>query len=219
MNVFLDFDGPILDVSSRYYEAYNRCLKELGYRDVLAPYVYWQHKRDRVANEEILRATGAEKCVAEFSTRWKALIEAEDLLRLDQVWPDVREFLSGALPRHRACLVTLRTYPERTRLQVKWLGIQDWFESILSSPATPGAERWRKKVEMVESLASDWTEPEGSIFVGDTDTDILAGKYMDMYTIGVTFGIRAREHIASCAPNALVDTPQALVKHLGEMLQ
>ena len=46
MQVFFDFDGPILDCSVKYHNLYSELMKDEGL-DVLSLEEYWEKKRDR----------------------------------------------------------------------------------------------------------------------------------------------------------------------------
>ena len=79
MKIILDLDGTILDCSTRMYRLFRR----------LAPGVdvdqdsYWAEKRKPRSNEDLLRSAGAsEQEIAEFTSGWMSLIEADEFLRL-----------------------------------------------------------------------------------------------------------------------------------------
>ena len=64
--IFFDLDGPILDVSAKYYRVYHDLLDEFGFPS-LPRDQYWEAKRNKVSDESILRKTGAEEFVAQLS--------------------------------------------------------------------------------------------------------------------------------------------------------
>src|SRR5690349_18472060 len=68
MTIFCDFDGPIVDVSDRYYSTYQLALTDtqLCYQtagvtlpiQILSKDQFWQMKQDRIADVEIAMRSG-----------------------------------------------------------------------------------------------------------------------------------------------------------------
>ena len=130
MILFFDLDGPILDVSEKYYQAYANSLKKLG-GDVIDKNTYWHLKRSKVADYDILLLTSSESHLEEFLKSRNLLIEDIRYLKFDIVWKDLKETYGKLCGKFPAILVTLRTHPDRTCDQLKNLGIYQWFKSVL----------------------------------------------------------------------------------------
>lgn len=62
--IFTDFDGPIMDISERYYQVYLYCLQKIRYSDQLVKTLskpeFWELKRSQVPEKEIARLSGFE---------------------------------------------------------------------------------------------------------------------------------------------------------------
>ena len=58
----------------------------------------------------------------------------------------------------------------------------------------------------------DGTIPENSIFVGDTETDILTGKEIKSKTIAVLNGMRNLERLKYLEPDFIIPTIHELLK-------
>lgn len=56
--------------------------------------------------------------------------------------------------------------------------------------------------------------PGECLYVGDTWTDMKAGKAAGMYTIGVLWGFRGREELLENGADALVETPAEILYHI-----
>ncbi len=52
------------------------------------------------------------------------------------------------------------------------------------------------------------------VYVGDSNVDMQTGANAKVRTIGVTWGFRSRDELASCSPSAIVDTPETLSKEI-----
>ena len=61
--IFLDLDGPVLDVSGRYHRIHRETVEALGGRPLPSP-EYWEAKRNRVPESEILARTGLSPAAA-----------------------------------------------------------------------------------------------------------------------------------------------------------
>ncbi len=84
---------------------------------------------------------------------------------------------------------------------VKILGQRD------GSPIKPSPEI----VGEIMSAAPDVTKRE-IVYVGDSNVDMLTGANAGVFTVGVTWGFRSREELASCNPSKIVDSPEELAE-------
>jgi phosphoglycolate phosphatase len=216
--LFFDLDGPILDVSEKYYRAYADSLNELG-KKALEKAQYWSLKRKQISDYEILSLSSCGELLSDFRAKRDQLIEDKKLLKLDRVWPELRGTYETLFTQLLVVLVTLRTYAKRTIWQLEMLGIRPWFDFILSHSAEHSSiQRWKVKVDMINQLnLFNKVEPRNCVFVGDTETDILAGKHLGMQTVAVSFGIRTKESLLSHNPDLLFDSQAALSTYLTEV--
>ena len=58
----------------------------------------------------------------------------------------------------------------------------------------------------------DGIQKDEVIYIGDSDVDMLTGRNAGVRTVGVTWGFRSREELASCNPWRLADTPEELYR-------
>src|SRR6478672_7332797 len=121
LTVFCDFDGPIIDVSERYYSTY-----QLGLADTQASYQaqgvtlpirlltkeqFWQMKQDRVPDVEIAMRSGLvqQEQIDVFLQRVGQIVNQPTLLQKDQLQPGVQWALTRLHSQGiRLVLVTLR---------------------------------------------------------------------------------------------------------------
>lgn len=206
MILFFDLDGPILDVSEKYYRAYVDSMQNLGCT-FLAKNDYWNLKRSKVPDAEILKKTSVEGLVEKYQRLRNDRIETDPYLALDNVWKDLYKTYDILFRMHSAVLVTLRTYPEKLQEELRNLDIERWFTRVLVCRGRYLSKWQMKAAAILESKMLDSENVRDCIFVGDTETDILAGKELGMTTIGVTFGIRTRDIIEQAGPDMIFDYP------------
>jgi len=204
--IFIDLDGPILNVFCRYYKAYRDALKMLGFTPV-SKELYWSLKRAKTPDIDILRLSFAEKHAEKYIKIRNSLIEKKKFLEYDNVWPELKEVYSVLFVKIPAVLVTLRTHAKRTHWQLKHLGIHSWFQHIYTRPDyLVSQDRWELKTEIIKkSGILKNLNINDCFFVGDTETDILAGKRLGMKTLAIAFGIRDRNILLKTKPDILFE--------------
>lgn len=199
MHFFFDFDGPILDVSDKFYQTYYDILTTNGF-STLDKFHYWELKRNRTPEKDIQLLTGA--AIQNFGELRRSVIETDRYQQLDKLQPAVREVLDAAKSRGKIYLVTLRHSHENVLKQLNRFGILSFFDEVLSSgeDITP---KWLIKHQLLMNYFKGEI-PEKSIFVGDTETDILAGKEIKSKTIAVLNGMRNLEKLKQLEPDFIV---------------
>jgi phosphoglycolate phosphatase-like HAD superfamily hydrolase len=220
----LDLDGPVLDVSDRYYELYCDLVSELADRkiksgsSVLSKSDYWNLKRNRTREKEILRASGMTDI--EFVDRYERLrqerIESKEYLRLDTPWAGVADALRPLRRKFVLIAASLRSFSNLLLEQLETLDLLDVFDDVVSGRVSDGTlNRGEAKARLISerydaAATCGW-------FVGDTETDILAGKVLNWQTAGVSFGIRDENILMAAKPDVLLRTPDEMVDWLTHL--
>jgi phosphoglycolate phosphatase len=205
---FFDLDGPILDVSEKYYKTYSDILSQCGYEPI-DKFLYWELKRNKTPEMEILRLSGAIG-VTDYKSRRKNIIETDKYLSCDLVQKGAIESLQMARDHGLVVLVTLRSSKEQLLKQLKSLNLIDFFDNILVSGAETDP-RWKIKYDLIVNQFGNLNTE--NLFIGDTETDILAGKNLGCYkTIGVLNGIRNFALLKEVSPDIILPSIQKLNK-------
>jgi phosphoglycolate phosphatase-like HAD superfamily hydrolase len=92
LRLITDFDGPIMDVSERYYRVYQHCLAQVQRPNqrlsVLSKEAFWQLKRSRTPEREIGQRSGLDDEQSQlFSQLRKATVHTLPYLSYDQPLP------------------------------------------------------------------------------------------------------------------------------------
>jgi len=212
-----DLDGTIFDVSEKYYHVYVQSLASAG-GDVLSKQEYWDMKRKKITDQDLLAKTQSQHCLEKYQQSWNLLIEDKNFLKYDEVWKELTSVYQQVFEHHPAILVTLRRSPQLVHWQLQDKGILSWFRFVLSRPSKELLkESWKAKVQMLKDskVLKDKNMAECR-YVGDSEADILAGKHLGMKTIAVSFGIRDNELLSALEPDVLLAHPSELANYLTQ---
>jgi phosphoglycolate phosphatase len=206
--LFLDLDGTLLDAAPRYQRLHADLVAAAGGQP-LAAAEYWDLKRRRTPEREILARTGiSPTTAAEIAARRDLLIEDEAYLRLDQPWPWVSGVLAELSHLAPLALITLRRQRNHALAQLAALGLDRHFAHVLIGRSDGTAEA-------KAALALEIEPDPRSVLVGDTEVDVASGKALGFLTVAVTSGLRDAEHLAAAGPDVLLDDLRQLPAFLA----
>jgi len=198
--IFLDLDGPVLDVSARYHRVHQSVVRRYGGWPFPRS-VYWQAKRNLVPETEILIRCGLSPEAARQAAAERRLeIERSDHLKLDELWPWMPDVLDELWDLGRLGLVTLRQHRDRLDRQVQDLGLHLFCRQVVSGrgDGTPEA-----KAALLRQSGISWGP--GSVLVGDTEVDMASGRALGLRTVAVGCGIRTPALLERWSPDALFE--------------
>jgi phosphoglycolate phosphatase len=200
LTLFFDLDGPLLDVSARYAALHRDLLHAAGLRGMSADR-YWERKRARVPEDEILRELGVLGLAKDYLRQRLELLESPDYLLLDRPWPWTHEVLGRLARRYPIVLVTARSSHLLLLEQLDRLDLIAFFHEILSEPARRGVDK--QKARLIINYLRRHELPADGWMVGDTEADIGAGRLVGLRTAAVRTGIRTAELLQLAAPDHL----------------
>ncbi|MGF1534891.1 MAG: HAD family hydrolase [Elainellaceae cyanobacterium] len=226
--VFCDFDGPIVDVSDRYYSTYRRVLEQLDKPSIqpLTKARFWHLKQHRIPDKDIAQQSGVKPHqMAQFFDLVEEIVNHPDLLHHDCLHPNARKGLT--LMHERGIdlmLVTLRSQQQVVSL-LQEHGLAHLFTRILGTPEDRAAYRNSAdyKTELLklcwQDYCQDYGHPNHAWMVGDTEADVLAGRRLGISTIALTCGIRSRAYLARFQPTFIQDDLMAAARKLLRVKQ
>ena len=198
--IFIDLDGTIFDVSKRIYRLYREILKENN-KKFISEKDYLRLKRQKKDIKEILIKTEAEDILKKFKKEWKKNIESQNFLKFDSISLSTRKKLFDLKKNYKLILVTLRNNPKSLNIQLKKEGIKEIFDKILVKSPENHKLKWKTKYQIIKKYGN---YNKKSIIIGDTETDILAGKALGIKTVAVTSGMRDKEFLKKYKPDLLI---------------
>lgn len=197
--IFFDLDGTIIDVSERSFQVYKQILKKYN-KNFLSKKKYIRLKQEKKPIKEILRKTKAEDILPHFVKEWNRNIEKRDFLALDELTLQNKKVLLNLKKRNVLVLVTLRNSSTNFKKELKDKKIINIFDEILVKSGKKTKERWKIKYNLIRNYRNYGT----AVIIGDTETDIIAGKKLGLKTIAVTSGMRSRSILKKCEPDCLI---------------
>jgi phosphoglycolate phosphatase-like HAD superfamily hydrolase len=220
LRLITDFDGPIMDVSDRYYRVYQHCLVETQRSDqqvrVLPKSEFWQMKRGRVPETEIGILSGLDAAQAkEFSEKRRQTVHTLPYLSYDRPVPGAMETLEK-VKRAGVDLVvmTMRRVRELDEA-LNRCNLGGFFPEnrryCLPNDYVKTGDVKDKPLLMAKALTE--LPPVTEIWmVGDTEADIVAAKTHGVKVIGVLCGIRDRTQLDKYQPDLIAN-------NLGEAVE
>lgn len=204
MKIYFDYDGPILDVRERSWVVHSRVIKGLGGTLFGDWRRHWAQKQERTKKTIILRESDLdENLEKQYLQRYIELIEQEDALLSDKPIRGVKTVLDALSREHNLVLVTLRKNTDTALKQVKGLGIDKYFSTLLIGGENKDEQTFDAKTRMIQAEAEDSGEL-GKILVGDTEGEIVAAKNLGITSVAVLGGIRSKNYLQSYAPDYMI---------------
>ena len=184
--IFLDLDGPILDGKFRHYQCYVDIVNKYG-GEVIGIDEYWGMKRERVPRDVILRKTAFGSTYQDYYSEWMSNIENPEYLKLDVLKPNVIETLKQWVTlSEQLILITMRQNMDHLVCQLKALEIYSLFDEVILCPPINN----NTKYDLLKNKKFS-----SAIFIGDTEEDSNTAKKLNIKMIGITNGLRNREHL------------------------
>lgn len=213
LTLLTDFDGPLVDVSERYYQVYRVCLQKLqqSYPDAAVTYLdkptFWSLKRAKVAETEIGIRSGLTPEQAQmFRQCREETVHTFPYFELDRLQPGVTTVLHQLVQQPvDLYVITMRRVRELTFALQKFA-----LESLLpfsrcyciADDFVKTADHLDKPLLLARALAT--IAPTGPVWmVGDTEADIIAAQTHGIPVVAVTCGIRDEATLQGYQPDFL----------------
>ena len=212
MNLCFDFDGPIIDVTDRYYRAYLESLKDTSIHkaQILSKEIFWKLKQSRITDFEIGILSGLSINESKKSAELrKDLSFVQEYLALDKLFDDVYKtfdylksnnmiFFIVTLRRKKQLLYAIKQF----KLE-KYLSNENLFS--INDDHKIQNDIQEKYILLVSAINKLGLNSNDTWIIGDSDTDIHAGRLAKYgKVIGIHRGIRSKEQLEILKPDYLV---------------
>lgn len=228
LRIITDFDGPIMDVSERYYRVYQFCLAEA--RDThqtvnqLSKEEFWRLKRAQVPERQIGVMSGLyEDQARQFAQLRRQTVHTLPYLVYDKPTPGAIAALTRIQQAgiHLVVMTMRRTQELNAALEQYELGrfFPPECRYCLSNQYVKTQDIEDKPLLMQQAL-KELSPAAQTWMVGDTEADIAAAKIHGIPVIAVLSGIRDQERLAQYQPDQIVsDLDEAVDRILQQVLQ
>ncbi len=213
LRLITDFDGPIMDVSERYYRVYQYCLEQIKLPaqnvDRLSKDEFWQLKRAQVPERQIGIKSGLKPEQAiEFARLRRQTVHSMSYLKYDRPVAGAIATLTKiqdlgfdlvvmTMRRTRELNVALEQYDlGRFFQRDRRYNLNDDYLKTKDTEDKP--KLMAKALQELPPAAEVW-------MVGDTEADLIAAKTHQIKAIGVLSGIRNRSRLAFHQPDLIVN--------------
>ncbi len=217
LRLITDFDGPIIDVSQRYYQVYQECLDSSRAPNQavkqLSKEEFWQLKRSRVPEKQIGMISGLDETQAQaFAQLRRQTVHTPPYFEYDTLAPGA----VAALEKVQQAGIDLAVMTMRRVRELDYAferhDLGRFFPKdrcyCLSNDYVKTRDIDDKPLLMERALV-ELPPASDTWMVGDTEADIITAKKHGVKVIGVLSGIRDRASLE-------VYQPEWIVKDLSE---
>lgn len=214
LRIITDFDGPIMDVSERYYHVYRHCLLEAsepGQVVTLLPKEeFWRLKRAQVPERQIGQISGLyDDQARRFAHLRRLMVHNLPYLVYDQLVPGAL----SALKRIQSLSIHLVVMTMRRASELEIVMADHHLDEFfpladrycLSDTYDKTQDIYDKPLLMQRALA-EMPPAAQTWMIGDTEADIIAAQTHQIPVVAVLSGIRDLERLAQHQPTQIVPT-------------
>lgn len=195
-----DLDGTLADTGHDLAESVNFTRAHFDLAPLAAPAVYVHVGR---GVEHLLKHSLPEKAADHFQEVMRVFLEYYEQHLLDRtvLYPGVGDVLNCFSAKRRA--VVSNKIHRLTLAIVRGLGVEGCFDAIFGSDSA--AEKKPHPALLQAALKKFQLPAARALMIGDSDTDIEAGKRAGVATCGVTYGLGNKDDLRAAQPDILID--------------
>jgi phosphoglycolate phosphatase len=206
--VMFDLDGTLADTGHDLAESVNFTRAHFNLEPLAARVVYVHVGR---GVEHLLKHSLPEKAADHWQEAARVFLEHYERHLLDRtvLYPGVPDVLNRFSAK---CRVVVSNKIHRLTLAiVRGLGVEGCFDAIFGGDSA--AEK-KPHPALLHAALKKFNSPAArALMVGDSDTDIEAGKRAGVATCGVTYGLGDKDGLRAAQPDILIDDLTELSDH------
>jgi phosphoglycolate phosphatase-like HAD superfamily hydrolase len=214
LRIITDFDGPIMDVSERYYQVYQFCL-ELAAQpgqatNPLSKAEFWNLKRAQTPERQIGQLSGLDEAQSlEFTRIRRETVHTIPYLAYDL---PVVGAIATLNQLHASGIELVTMTMRRVRELDNALEKYDLGKYFAPDRRYCLSNDYNKtndiadKTQLMRRALAELPQASETWMVGDTEADILSAKANGIPVIGVLSGIRDRTQLQRHEPDWIVNT-------------
>ena len=202
--IIFDWDGVVVDSIGFVKKMYERLEKELNLKLIHN----WKQFKD------CLECDWKTHYLAKGYTQ-NDIKNAEALFKEGQknhpvsLFPHLHLIIPALAQKYKLGIVS-NNYSDWIKKKLKDEGLLRYFDEIIGVDVVAALKPDPTALVMCMKLLG--VEPKNTIYVGDMDGDIIAGKRAGVKTIAVTYGYHTPERLAKTEPHHTVESPEQLLE-------
>ncbi len=213
LRIITDFDGPIMDVSERYYRVYQFCLEQTRHPEQevrqMPKAEFWQLKRACVPEQKIGLLSGLEDEQAkEFARLRKQTVHSLHYMAYDTLAPGAVAALEKVQQAEiDLAVLTMRRVSE-LEYAFKKYDLERFFPKDRCYRLANDYVKTRDiddKPQLMAGALAELPPADETWMVGDTEADMVAAKNNGVKVIAVLCGIRDRSQLERYEPDIIVN--------------
>lgn len=215
-----DFDGPIVDVSERYYRVYQHCLAEVRQSKQqvhqLTKQEFWSLKRSQVPETQIALRSGLNEDQSfRFARLRRDTVHAMPYFKYDMLMSGAVEALEILKQAGFDLVVMTMRRTRELNYALQRYDLEHFFplerRYCLANDYVKTADTKDKPLLMARAMR-ELPTTYSTWVVGDTEADIAAAQSQNLPAIGVLSGIRDRKQLEQYGPTHIVPDLSAAVE-------
>jgi phosphoglycolate phosphatase-like HAD superfamily hydrolase len=218
--IFTDFDGPIIDVSDRYYQVYLYCLEKIRQPEqaivTLSKSEFWELKRSQISEKEIAKLSGFaddQQAIAFVHLR-RATVHTNSYFEYDRLI----ESAITALEKAQSAGIDLAVMTMRRRRELEPVldryNLRRFFKGdrifCLNDDYVKTTDT-QDKPKLMQRAQATLPAVEQQWMIGDTEADIIAAQTYHVPAIAVLSGIRNQAQLEKYKPNQIFSNLQTSI--------
>lgn len=219
LHIFTDFDGPIMDVSERYFQVYQHCLSAVKEPSqavqCLSKQAFWELKRAQVPERQIGRLSGLQAEQArKFALLRRDTVHSFAYLKYDRLIPGSVQALETIYALNCHLVVATMRRTRTLDFVLAQHQLEHFFPPEVRYCIPDNYVKSHDSVEktrLVRKALQELPDARGAWMIGDTEADIAAAKAHKIPVVAVLSGIRDRQRLEHYEPDFIVDNLQAAV--------
>ena len=213
--VIFDLDGTLLNTLQDLADSANYALRQSGYplRSVEEIRQFVGNGVGLLIHRAVPEGTGPEEeaaCLACFRTHYLRNMEHKTA-----PYPGILPLLDALRADGRRLAVVSNKFDSAVKgLCARYFGNR----LAVAIGESEGVARKPAPDTVLRALAELGAPPEGAVYVGDSDVDILTARNSGLPCISVSWGFRSRAFLTEHGAEMVVDSPEKLADALGCVL-
>lgn len=227
LRIFTDFDGPIMDVSERYYQVYRYCLAAVKEATqpvkVLDKADFWRLKRAQVPERQIGHISGLyEEQARRFARLRRENIHSMHYLKHDRLIPGAVDALEKIQAMDYHLVVVTMRRAHTLNLVLAQYNLEQFFPPQVRYCLPDGYIKNCDEIEktrLMEKALAELPRACAAWMIGDTEADIVAAQAHGLPVVAVLSGIRDQACLEHYSPDCIVENLQAAVDTISSQVR